>query len=469
MRRTLVFYLATLLILGPGILAVLHYGDRLSASHAPAGGLPVPAGAPPSSDPLRTLLLQVIVIIVATRAVGWLFARLRQPAVIGEVLAGILLGPSLLGLVWPAAHGFLFPAQSLDMLRLLSQIGVILFMFTVGIELELEVMRQKAHAAVLISHASILVPLFLGVASSLWVYQVYGPAHLPFGVFALFIGVAMSITAFPVLARIIEERGLVGSAVGNIAIACAAVGDATAWALLAVVIALVKASGVAGVLPLVAGAAVFTVAMVRIARPWLARRIGDGRDEGQSARRLAGVLAFVFASALVTEVIGFHALFGAFLAGVVMPSNARLRAFLRRRLETVGSALLLPLFFAFTGLRTQIGLLHDWRSWLTCTAIIAVAVGGKLGGTAIAARWNGLSWHHSLFLGALMNTRGLVELVVLDIGHDLGILSGQMYTMMVLMALATTFMTGPLLELLEWARKRRHGSVPLASAGPAGL
>jgi Kef-type K+ transport system membrane component KefB len=458
-------YVAIVSIFSLGIAAVIRYGDRVNA--VTSQGTP---GTPaPSPHTLSTLLLQIIVIVVATRVVGHLCTRIRQPAVIGEVLAGILLGPSLLGLVAPAAHAFLFPPQSLEILRLLSQIGVILFMFIVGIELEMEFVHRKAHSAVLISHASILVPLFLGTAFSLVIYQSYGPAHLPFRVFALFVGVAMSITAFPVLARIIEERGLAGSAIGNLAIACAAVGDVTAWALLAVVVALVKTSGLGGALLSIALAALFTAAMILVARPWIARSIGrDGEGQDLPGWRVAGVLVFALTSALVTEAIGFHALFGAFLAGVVMPPDARLRAFLRERLETISSALLLPLFFAFTGLRTEVGLLNDWQSWVVCAAIIAVAIAGKLGGTAIAARWTGMSWHYALFIGTLMNTRGLVELIVLNIGHDLGILSGRLFTMMVLMALVTTFMTGPLLGLLEWARRRRHDPVTVPSADPAG-
>jgi Kef-type K+ transport system membrane component KefB len=459
MRRTLVFYLSTLLIFGLGIVAIVRYGDRVSA----VAGAQVPAGttaAPPNA--LSILLLQIIVIVVATRAVGYLCNRVRQPAVIGEVLAGIMLGPSLLGLAWPAAHAFLFPRQSLEVLRLLSQVGVILFMFIVGVELEMEFVRRKAQTALLISHASIIVPLFLGTALSLVIYQSYGPAHLPFRVFALFVGVAMSITAFPVLARIIEERGLGGSLLGNIAIACAAVDDVTAWSLLAIVVALVRGGGLGGTLLLVGLAAGFAAAMIFVARPLITHllRGGAGVEGDLPSWQVAGLLVFALASALVTETIGFHALFGAFLAGVVMPPNARLRAFLRERLETISAVLLLPLFFAFTGLRTEVGLLNDWQTWGVCAAIIAVAIAGKLGGTAVAARWTGMSWHNALFLGTLMNTRGLVELIVLNIGRDLGILSPRMFTMMVLMALATTFMTGPLLGLLEWARRRRHGPLP---------
>jgi len=467
MRKNLLFYLITLLVFGSGIYLVLDYGAQLSpAALAPAIGSDstLPA-APASSDlglalfdrlhtPLGVLLLQLIVIILAARAIGAVFLRIGQPAVTGEMLAGILLGPSLLGLVVPQAQAFLFPAASLGALSLLSQVGVLLFMFVVGIEVDLQHLHKKAQAAVLVSHASIIVPFFLGAAVSLLIYQQLAPATISFSAFALFMGIAMSITAFPVLARIIEERHLTRTPLGIIAIACAAVDDITAWCMLAVVVAMVKADGLAGASLTIALALVFIFAMLFVVRPQAARllRAGDF-DETHSKGLVAGVLIFVFASALLTEAIGIHALFGAFLAGVVMPSNNRLRGFLRERLETFSSVFLLPLFFAFTGLRTQIGLLDDWPSWLLCAGLIAVAIAGKLGGSMLAARWTGMGWKDSFSIGVLMNTRGLVELIVLNIGYDLGILSPRIFTMMVLMALVTTFMTGPILSLLGYGRR----------------
>lgn len=466
MPRNFVFYLAVLLLFGTGIWFILDYGSKLSgpvaspaASAAPAhpgvgpeeakasGGIAA-AFAENVQSPLSILLLQVIAIVVAARALGALFLKIGQPSVIGEMVAGILLGPSLLGWVAPGAQAFLFPASSMGALRLLSQIGVVLFMFLVGIELDVRHLRQKADAAVLVSHASIIVPFFLGSASALLLYRSLAPAGVPFSAFALFIGIAMSITAFPVLARIIEERRLSGSYLGATAIACAAVDDVTAWCLLAVVVAIVRANGLTGSLMTIALTLLFIAAMLFAVKPWAARIVGKrtGSRNG-SAALLAGTFSFVFASALFTEMIGIHALFGAFLAGVAMPPDSGLRQFLRERLETFSSILLLPLFFAFTGLRTQIGLLADWRGWLVCAGIIAVAIAGKLGGSMIAARWTGMSWGDSFALGALMNTRGLVELIVLNLGYDLGILSPRIFAMLVLMALVTTFMTGPLLHL----------------------
>ncbi|HKV11874.1 MAG TPA: cation:proton antiporter [Thermoanaerobaculia bacterium] len=466
MRKNLLVYLALLVLFGAGIYGILHFGSRLGPPGAPAGQTEAAAATPPAGGfaqglfenvrhPLSRLLLQVLVIVAAARVLGSLFAKIRQPPVIGEMIAGILLGPSLLGLLAPGVQMFLFPKDSLGALQLLSQVGVILFMFVVGIELDLQHLRQKADAAVLVSHASIVVPFFLGVSGALLVYRSLAPAGIPFNAFALFLGVALSITAFPVLARILEDRGMSKTTLGSTAIACAAVDDVTAWCLLAVVVALVRANGLGGALLTILLTLLFIAVMLLGVRPRASRLLGEessGRPLGPGL--LAGIFLFVFASALFTEVIGIHALFGAFLAGVCMPQDSGLRQFLRERLETFSSVFLLPLFFAFTGLRTEIGLLDDARSWLVCAGIIAVATAGKLGGSLFAARWTGMGWRDSVALGVLMNTRGLVELIVLNLGYDLGILSPRIFAMMVLMALVTTFMTGPLLNVIEGTREK---------------
>jgi Kef-type K+ transport system membrane component KefB len=405
--------------------------------------------------PLSTLLLQVIVVMLAARIVGKLFLRIGQPAVIGEIVAGILLGPSLLGMFFPAAQTFFFPASSMGFLQVLSQAGVILFMFIVGMDLNLQHIRQQAHAAVLVSHASIVVPFFLGVTLALFLYPWLAPPGISFNAFGLFIGVAMSITAFPVLARIIAERELTNTHLGSTAIACAAVDDVTAWCILAMIVALVRAGGVSGGLLTIALALFFIGVMLFVVKRQAERLAGGKLLNGISKTSVAWGLSFMFVSALCTEVIGIHALFGAFLAGVVMPARGSLANFMRERLETLTSVILLPLFFAFTGLRTQIGLLDDWQSWLMCIGIIAVATAGKLVGSMLAARWTGMSWQESFSIGALMNTRGLIELVVLNMGFDLGILSPKIFTMMVIMALTTTFMAGPLLSLAELRDRRR--------------
>ncbi len=478
MPRNLLFYLGVLLVFGAGIWLILDYGSELvpsaaaatetaaSATKAAEAGSPVQSLLANLHHPLSLLLLQVLVIVVAARSLGSLFRKIGQPPVIGEMVAGILLGPSLLGWIAPAAQSFVFPAESLDPLKLLSQIGVILFMFVVGIELNLDHLREKADAALVVSHASIVVPFFLGAGLALFLYESLAPAGTPFSAFAMFIGVSMSITAFPVLARILEERGISRTHLGTTAIACAAVDDVTAWCLLAIVIAIVKSGGIGGAFWTIGLSLLFIAGMFFFVRPrlaWIAQR--RSTPWTGSSGLLAAVFALIFASALATEILGIHALFGAFVVGVCMPPDHELRQFLRERLETFSRAFLLPLFFAFTGLRTEIGLLNDWQGWLMCLGVIAVAIVGKLGGSMAAARWTGMSWSDSFSLGALMNTRGLVELIVLNIGLDLGILSPRIFAMLVLMALVTTFMAGPLVAFIEWLRQREAspGSQPEAA------
>jgi Kef-type K+ transport system membrane component KefB len=401
-------------------------------------------------NPVSILLMQIVVIILVAGLFGRLFRKIGQPPVMGEMLAGIILGPSVLGLFFPEAMAFLFPQSSLETLRLLSQIGVVLFMFVVGMELNVTHVREKGTAVVMISHASIIVPFLLGSALSLFLYRDLAPAGTSFNAFALFIGVAMSITAFPVLARILEDRGLSQTYLGSIALTCAAVNDVTAWCILALVIAIVNATGVVVSLATVLFTVLFAAAMLFIVRPQLSRLVKETPRSSLHSRRLIGaMLAFVLVCALITETIGIHALFGAFVAGVVMPSGVDFRNFLKEKIESFSAAALLPLFFAFTGLRTQISLLNDWQSWAWCGVIIIVAIAGKLLGSMLMSRWMGMSWSHSFVIGTLMNTRGLVELVVLNIGYDLGILSGRIFAMIVLMALVTTFMTGPLLSLIK--------------------
>ena len=465
MRKHLLSYAVLVAISVVGLSWLLGLGAGLEAGKVTkqaSSSVDITAGLRETlGDPLSILLLQIVVIVVAARLMGTLFRKMGQPSVIGEMLAGILLGPSLFGLLFPGALGFLFPAASLGTLKLFSQAGVILFMFLVGMDLDLRHLREKAHSAVMVSHASILLPMLLGVALALFLYRSQAPEGVAFSSFALFMGVAMSITAFPVLARILEERGLTRTPLGNASIACAAVDDVTAWCLLAVVVAIARANGLAPAFLTMGLAVAFVCFMLMVVRPWVDRTLAVTRLKGRTI--MAGTVVFAFASAWFTEVIGIHALFGAFLAGVVAPSDKAFRAGLRERLEIVVSVILLPLFFAFTGLRTQIGLLDDAASWLICLGVIAVAVAGKLGGSTLAARWTGMGWRDSFSIGALMNTRGLMELIVLNIGYDLGILSQEIFAVMVIMALATTCMTGPLLDLVE-SRKRKEA--PQAELAP---
>jgi Kef-type K+ transport system membrane component KefB len=339
-------------------------------------------------------------------------------------------------------------------------------MFIVGVELDVEHLRGRARTAVAVSHLSIVIPFILGVLSSLLLYRDYAPAGVPIQNFALFLGIAMSITAFPVLARMIDDRGLAGTPIATTALTSAAIGDIIARILLAFVVAITTSTGAGSILvAMVALASLFVLAMVYLVRPMLARVLEPACRTGLlSKEHTAAVLAVWLASALVTELIGIHALFGAFVAGTVMPSDAAFRRVLRERLETVSAVLLLPLFFAFTGLRTQLGLLDDAGAWLVCLAIIAVATVGKIGGTLLAARWTGLGWHESLTLGALMNTRGLMELIVINVGLEMGMIGRQVFTMLVLMALFSTLITSPALR--RWL-PRLHARGEAAGAAAA--
>lgn len=406
--------------------------------------------------PFAIFLLQIITIILAARLFSWLVIKIKQPTVIGEIIAGIILGPSLVGLLFPDVFSFIFPANSLSNLQFLSQVGLILFMFIVGMELDLQVLKRQSKAAVIISHASIIFPYFLGVALAYLLYREFAPKHVDFTSFALFMGIAMSITAFPVLARIVQERGMTKSSVGLTVITCAAVDDITAWCLLAIVIAIVKAGGISGGLATIVLSGVYILFMFFIARPLL-QRLANRYFTRETVNK--PVVAFVFVillvSAYLTESIGIHALFGAFVAGIIIPTNLEFRRVITEKIEDVSLVLLMPLFFAYTGLRTQIGLLNTTHLWLICLLVITVAVVGKFVGSAVAARIVGKTWKDSLIIGALMNTRGLMELVVLNIGYDLGVLSAEIFTILVLMALITTFMTGPAIDLINFLFTKR--------------
>jgi Kef-type K+ transport system membrane component KefB len=403
------------------------------------------------THPLAILLLQIITIIVTARAFGFLFKKIGQPTVIGEIIAGIFLGPSFMGLFFPEFSLFLFPKTSLPNLQFFSQIGLILFMFIVGMELDLKILKKRAHEAVIISHASIIFPFALGVGLAYFIYEQFAPAEVNFLGFSLFIGISLSITAFPVLARIVQERGLTKTKLGAIVITCAAADDITAWCILAAVIAIVKAGSVISSIYIIAMAIAYVAFMLKVVQPFL-KRLGDIYSHHDTLSKQVVAIFFVtlLISSYLTEIIGIHALFGAFLAGVIMPQNLHFRNLFIEKVEDVSLVLLLPLFFVFTGLRTQIGLLNDIYLWQTCAVIIAVAVIGKFVGSAIAAKVMGQSWKDSLTIGALMNTRGLMELIVLNIGFDLGILTPPVFAMMVIMALLTTFMTGPALDLINF-------------------
>jgi Kef-type K+ transport system membrane component KefB len=400
------------------------------------------AAAQPNT--LLHLLLALAAVLACGRALGWLFKRLRQPPVIAEVIAGICLGPSLLGHFFPEAGAFLLPAAVAPLLGAIAQLGVILYMFQVGLELDLSELKGKGHSTIAISHASIVLPFLLGSLLALWLYPRFASQEVPFLSFALFMGVAMSITAFPVLTRILADEGLTKSALGTLALSCAAVDDATAWCLLAMVVGVAQAEGAAAALvPL--WTLGFILGMIMIARPLIRRVLGRTAKPGQGT--VALVFLGVLLAALTTEAIGIHAIFGAFMLGVLIPHDSKVAKDFEVKLKDVVGILLLPAFFAFTGMRTQIGLLEGGLAWGACALVIVVATLGKFGGAALAARFSGLKAREATALGILMNTRGLVELIVLNVGLDLKIITPQVFAMMVVMALATTLATAPALRI----------------------
>jgi Kef-type K+ transport system membrane component KefB len=394
------------------------------------------------------LLAQIAAVILVSRLIGVFMRWLGQPMVIAEMIAGIALGPSLFGLLWPGAFNALFPATTLGTLKTLSQLGLVLFMFLVGLELDPKLLRGRQRASIMISHTSIVFPFLLGAGAAYWLYEGYAPKGVAFLPFALFLGTAMSVTAFPVLARILNERNLLQSRVGAIAIACAAVDDVTAWCLLAVVVALTRATGLTAAMWTIGLSLGFILAMVFVVRPLLVRverKVIEKRGT-LTPGIVAAVLFLLLISAVITERIGIHALFGAFLFGAVLPKEGGLAKSLAAKLESVAVLLLLPLFFAFSGLRTRIGLVSGAEQWLVVVVIIALATLGKFGGSTLAARLTGMRWREANAIGVLMNTRGLMELIVLNVGMDLGVISPALFAMLVLMALFTTFATTPVLH-----------------------
>lgn len=401
-------------------------------------------------EPAAMLLLQIISILIVSRIFGWLFAKIGQPTVIGEILAGIVLGPSLLGHFFPDAFHFIFAPDSLSNLYILSQLGLILFMFTIGMELNMKSLRDKIGETWVISHASIIIPFFFGMLLAYNLYGEFAAGKTDFVSFALFMGISMSITAFPVLARIVQEKGLTRSHLGTLALASAAIGDVTAWCLLAAVIAIAKTGSLASSLYTIIAAIAYILVMIMLVRPFL-KKIGEIYQNTEVLNKsiVAFFLLVLVCSAVATQIIGIHALFGAFLAGVIMPPLPNFRKMMIDKVEDLSVTLLLPLFFVFTGLRTEIGLLNTPHLWWICSLIILVAIAGKFGGSALSARFLGESHRDSLSLGILMNTRGLMELIVLNIGYEMGILPPAIFVMLVIMALFTTFMTTPAMSLIE--------------------
>lgn len=429
---------------------ICHFGEGLQA----VSGTETTAGVATSvslvhrSDALLHILLALVAVIVAGRLLGSCFKYCGQPPVIGEVVAGIMLGPSLLGRIAPEFAGYLLPQSVAPTLGILAQIGVILYMFVVGLELDTGTLRSRGHATLAISHASIVTPFILGSALALFLYPRFAEQHVSFTVFTLFLGAAMSVTAFPVLARILTDRGISRTSLGVVALTCAATDDVTAWCLLAFVVGVAQ-SQVSMSLLVLLWTVIFIAVMLLIVKPLLQRWVRGLGDRPMSPGVMATVFVALLGSALITEGIGIHAIFGGFVLGAIFPHDSRLARDLRLKLEDTVTVLLLPAFFAFTGMRTQIGLVSGWENWGWCAAILVVATLGKFGGTLVAARWTGLKWREASSLGILMNTRGLMELIVLNIGLDLKIISPLVFAMMVIMAVLTTMATTPVLHLIN--------------------
>ncbi len=421
------------------------------------------------------VLVQVLIVIGLSRLVGLGFRWIKQPLVIGEIVAGIMLGPSLFGLIAPEWSAGLFPVETIPFLNVLSQIGLIFFMFLIGLELDPKYLSGQIEVAILTSHVSILVPFSLGSLLALILYPLVSNSSVSFLAFALFLGAAMSITAFPVLARIITENNLQNSRLGTLALSCAAVDDVTAWCLLALAIAVTRTNSIVQAIPTIIYSIIY-IAIMATAGRWLLKRLSThyNRTGRLTQFVLAGIYMGVVISALITEWIGIHLIFGAFLLGAVLPKNPGLVREIAQKTEDFVLTFLLPVFFAYSGLRTEIGLLNRPELWLLCVMVVAVAIIGKYVGTYGAARISGIENREAAALGWLMNTRGLTELIVLNIGLSLGVISPLLFTMLVIMALVTTFMTSP---LLEWTYPKKliqadalasiHSQESLVSATPA--
>jgi Kef-type K+ transport system membrane component KefB len=463
--RTAAAYAIFVLAPVAGLLWILHAGTDL-----PDAVLPVVKAAdrgPRVSFQTSLFLTQIIIILGIARLLGSVLQKLGQPRVVGEMLAGLFLGPSLLGAVSPAAYAWLFPPGMIRPLNALSQTGIVLFMFLIGLELNVKEMIRQTRESLVISHASIAVPMFAGGVVAFFFYRDFAVAGMPFYTFALFLGCAMSVTAFPVLARILRESRAGSATFHSMALGCAATADVSAWIILAFVISLArgKAMDVAAIGKMLAGITLYLLIMIGVVRPFLGmicnrRGSANDRSDTLTQNQLGIVLLVVLASAVTTEVLNLHAIFGAFVAGAVMPDDQRVNDTIRNRLDDLLSILLLPLFFAYAGLRANFAEMGTLSNWLICGVIIGVAVISKIGGCVAAGRATGMTWRSAGAIGVLMNTRGLMELVLLTIGLNLGIITPLLFTIMFIMAIVTTVMTTPLFRLLIGANDDGTEAVP---------
>ena len=463
-----VFYIIVLLASVAALWGTLRLGGGLAESSTPQ--LAATSGARAFDDftasvqhhlqsTIGLLLIQILVILMAARMMGWIFRKLRQPAVIGEIVAGILLGPSLFGRLAPEAFTTIFPSESLPNVQLLSNFGLILFMFVVGMELRLSDIRRQLKGSLIISHSGIFLPFVLSLPLSYSIYTEYAASYTGFVPFALFIGIAMSITAFPVLARIIQENNLLRTHLGKLSLSTAAAGDITAWLMLAAIIAISGSGSLLSTGYNLLFLIVYLLLMFGLIRP-LFRAAGKvyNNTEVISHGMVGVIFILLLLSSIITELLSMHALFGAFMLGLVMPEDLSFRKIITDKVEDVALLLFLPLFFVSSGLQTELGLIDSPEMWILLGLFTLVAVVGKVGGTYIAARACGESPKNSIYLGAFMNTRGLMELVVLGIGYEMRILPPAIYAVLVLMTVITTVMTMPMVHFINWVNKilERH-------------
>jgi Kef-type K+ transport system membrane component KefB len=383
------------------------------------------------------------------RLCGTLMPRIGQPRVMGEVLAGIILGPTVFGAIDPGLQSKLFASDIVPLIGVAANLGLVFYMFLIGLEVDFGQVRQRLTTTLAVSNTGLAVPMMLGMATALPLYALLSPGKR-FIAFALFMGVSMSVTAFPVLARIVSERRMLKRPLGALALSAAAVDDVSAWFLVALATAAAGAGSGVDVLEIAGWTLLFALFMGFVVRPLLGRAAVAYDEAGHvPGTWITIIFGGVLLSAVTTEEIGVAVIVGAFVMGLAMPRHAGLSQEVTQRVEDFVLTLLLPLFFAYTGLRTNVGLLARPSLILITVLLIVVAILGKYGGTLIAARSMRLPWRESAALGALMNTRGLTELIVLNLALDKGVISSALFTALVVMALVTTFMAGPALRLID--------------------
>lgn len=404
-----------------------------------------------STPPLVILVLQIALVLGVCRLVGDLFLKIGQPRVNGEMFAGILLGPSLLGMVAPQISAYVFPKPTLGLLNALGQIGVVLYMFLAGLEIDPDELKKQMGAAAVSSLACVIAPFILAYPLAVYLFPRVAPRGATFFQFTLFLGAATSITAFPMLARILAERKILASRLGLVAVTASAVAGVVTWCILAYVVLVIKsANGGTGLVWTVAGIVAFTIAVFTVVRARLEGYGTSFKKKGVlSDRAMATMMILLLAGGVCTGYLGLHPLFGAFLVGMAMPKDAGFVQYVRDRLETITLTVLLPLYFAFSGLRTDLLTLRGAQMWLWCGIIIGVSLLGKLVAPMLAARAAGMPLGESAGLGALLNTRGLIALVVFNIGLDLKVISTPLFSMLVMMALVDTVLTTWLLDLFH--------------------